>query len=292
MKTKNLLSTICGAVVLVTAVVATGQATPAASGSLVADYEAFARSGVFDPELSNAKAMEMVSKGLFSGNPRLVRLTLEAMGAHALTRRSGEPVVERNFGVVPQLKEFLIAHWHAKLDEEGGIFGMEDPEVVTGLLKEAFENGDNPSVVIATYTPDLSLIPSVLASNFPGDEDVHQLLWEYRPLLQGAPQSDGWILKVFNEGRFKTPEVDQLRITSLESDETMTFVEAAYGLAMSRPEGGLEALISTLRGTDRGIRERALANAIVSYGPEAAIPLLDDEDIERIRKSSPIHIPW
>ena len=305
MKTKkNLLSTICAGAVIVAAAAggaeypkpaAQSQATPAAGGTLEADYEDFARSGVFDPELPNAKALDMVSRGLFSGNPRLVRLTLEAMGGHALARRVGETVVGRNFGAVPQLKEFLIARWRA-LQEGGvirGVEGMEDLEVVAALVKAAIENGGNMWAVVAASNPDLSLIPAVLASSFPGDGDVHQLLWEFRPLLQGAPQADGWMLSLFNDGRFKTPEVDRLRIASLESDEPLTFVEATKGLAMSRPEGGLEALISTLRATgDDIVWERALANAIVSYGPEAAIPLLDDEDIERIRRSSSIYMPW
>ena len=293
MKMKNVLSKTIGGLVLAATTVAAAPPTPADAGTLEADYVDFARSGVFDPQLSNAEAMELVSRGLFSGNPRLVRLTLEAMGAHAITRGAGEVVVERDFSVVPQIKEFLIAYWNTKLAEEGGVFPIEvDQEVVVRHVREAYDSGDSMFAVISSFTPDLSIIPNVLASNFPGDEDVHDLLWEFRPLVQAAPQSDGWMLKMFNAGRFSTPEVDRLRIDSLGSDDLMTFVEASEGLAISRPEGGIEALISTLRDTYGDIRERALAKAIVQYGPEAALPLLDDESIERIRKSSPIHVPW
>ena len=290
MKTKNLLA-ICGSAVL---------AAAAASPQLdEAAYEDFALSGVFDPELSTAEAHGMVSRGVFSSNPRLVRLTLEAMGGHALADRFGGAVVERNFGAIPQLKEFLIARWRDALNETGGTLharGMNDGlEAAGDLLKETLEAGgmNRMWAVTASFNPDLSLIPIVLASSFPGDEDVHRLLWEFHPLLQEAPDADGMILSLFNDGLFKTPEVDRLRIDSLKSDESSTFNEAAKGLAMSRPEGGLEALISALHRTGKydSIREMHLANAIGSYGPEA-IPLLSDEDIKRVRQASLIHLPW
>lgn len=294
MKTKDLLAAICGSAVL-----AAAAAGPGAPQLDEADYEDFALSGVFDPELSTDEALDMVSKGVFSGNPRLVRLTLEAMGGHALSDRFGGAVVERNFGAVPQLKEFLIARWRDALNETGGILharGMDDGlEAAGDLLKEALEAGGMHRMwaVTASFNPDLSLIPIVLASSFPGDDDVHRLLWEFYPLLQEAPDADGKILSLFNDGLFKTPEVDRLRIDSLKSDESSTFNEAAKGLAMSRPEGGLEALISALQGTGKydSIREMHLANAIGSYGPEA-IPLLGDEDIKRVRQASKIHLPW
>ena len=294
MKTKNLLTAICGSAVL-----AAAAAGPGAPQLDEADYEDFALSGVFDPELSTAEAHDMVSRGVFSGNPRLVRLTLEAMGGHALSDRFGEATVERNFGAVPQLKEFLIGRWRDALYETGGTFqprGLDDGlEVAADLLQEAFEAGGIHRMwaVTASFNPDLSLIPIVLASSFPGDEDVHRLLWEFHPLLHESPDADRMILSLFNDGLFKTPEVDRLRIDSLKSDDSSTFNEAAKGLAMSRPEGGLEALVSALQGTGKydSIREMHLADAIGSYGPEA-IPLLSDEDIERVRQASLIHLPW
>lgn len=74
------------------------------AAALEAVYENFARAGVFDPELPNDEANELVAQGLYSGTPRLVRLTVRAMGAHALMRQGGygEPVVERDFAAVPQ----------------------------------------------------------------------------------------------------------------------------------------------------------------------------------------------
>ena len=280
MKT-NTLAAICGsiAVAATTAALANDPAPP--DGALEAVYEDFARSGVFDLELSNAKANELVSQGLFSGNPQLVRLTLRAMGAHALSRGAGT-VVERNFAVVPQIKEFLIALWHTRVAEEGHINLLgDDPQDVSRQVQAAFAAGENLWAATVAFTPDWMLIPRVLAANFPGDDDVHALLWEFDSLTQAPTHPVGWILKVFNEGRFRTPEVDQLRIDGVDADDHFTFVEAAKGLAFSRPERGLEALISALHNNNRPERETLLVDAIVSYGPEA-IPLLNGEGLEHI----------
>ena len=75
--------------------------------------------------------------------------------------------------------------------------------------------------------------------------------------------------------------MDQLRIDGVDADDHFTFVEAAKGLAFSRPDGGLEALISALHNNNHAEREKPLVNAIVSYGPEA-IPLLNEEGLEHI----------
>lgn len=72
----------------------------------------------------------------------------------------------------------------------------------------------------------------------PGDNDVHDLLWEFCSGFQGDPKMAGWILMVFNEGHFKTPEVDRLRIDGLNSDDRFTLMHAARGLATSRTSRG------------------------------------------------------
>ena len=116
MKTKPATTTICGIVAFAAITAGANAGGPAASGSLdVAAYEEFAGSGVFDPELSNSKANDLVSEGLFSGNRDLIRLTVEAMGAHSIARAAGKTVVERRFSAVPQLKEFLISHWRTSV---------------------------------------------------------------------------------------------------------------------------------------------------------------------------------
>ena len=240
------------------------------------DYEGFAKAGVFDPEVSNTKANELVSEGLFSGDPRLVRLTLEALAAHSHGQRLGT-VVGRDFSKVPQLKEFLTEHWRKRISEGDLSRTIED----MGDYLDRTPRTDEPHSMFVRGVANIRdwvLIPSILAASFPGDEHVHDLLWEYYSLSQDVPL-DGWILGFFNEGRFTTPEVDRLRIDHVGSENRATAVLAAEGLALSKPDGGLEALMSALRKYPD--RESFLADAMVSYGPEA-IPLLDEAGLERI----------
>lgn len=252
-----------------------------AAAALEAVYENFARAGVFDPELPNDEANELVAQGLYSGAPRLVRLTVRAMGAHATMGQGGygEPVVERNFAAVPQIKEFLISLWHASDPEN-----YEDGDALD-------VGADNPWVAAAEITPTWALVPRVLAAYFPGDDDVHDLLWEFCSGFQGDPKMAGWILMVFNEGHFKTPEVDRLRIDGLNSDNRFTFMHAARGLAISRTSRGLEALVDVLRRDkestvlssplERRDREKLLVDAILAHGTDA-IPLLDEAGLEHV----------
>ena len=206
-------------------------------------YEDFAKSGVFDPGMSNIQANELVSKGLFGGDPRVVRLVLEALASHSDGRRFGE-VVGRDFHKVPRLKEFLIAHWRKRILEGDLNRSIEDMGDFLDRNPITDEIADEPHAMFVWGTAnaaDWVLIPPILAAAFPGDEDVHDLLWEYDSLSQDVP-SDGWILEFFNQGRFKTPEVDRLRIDSVGNEDRFTAVLAAEGIAFSKPEGGLEAL--------------------------------------------------
>lgn len=257
---------ICGIALAATAALA-DDGPPESDGALEVAYEAFARSGVFDPDLSNQEANELVSQGLFSGNSRLVRLTVRAMAAHALSR-TGAVVVERNFAAVPQLRDFLIAHWRAKAAE--GLDPTFQPAVPRGEEEEAMMKEFTPMAVDAVAeTADWLLVPRILASSFPGDKKVHDFLWyEFAPLVPTPG-----VLMVFNEGRFRTPEVAGLRVASVGAEDYLTSVLAAEGLAFSTPKGGLDALISALRHPD-GRRGKFMMDAIVSYGPEA-IPKLE-----------------
>lgn len=249
-----------------------------ATTALASDvYVDFAKAGVFDPEMSNTQVNELVSNGIRSGDPRLVRLTLEALAAHSGARRFGTAVVARDFAEVPQLKEFLIGHWRKRVAE--GDLSREIGDVDAHLDRNPLTDEPHSMFVRSVGNgTDWVLIPVILAASFPGDEDVHDLLWEYDSLSQDV-ELDGWILGLFNQGGFKTPEVDRLRVESVGNDHRPTSVLAAKGLAMSRPEGGLEALISALRRYPD--RESVLADAIVSYGPEA-IPRLEEAGLEHI----------
>ncbi len=283
MKKTKPLAAICGGILAFAASIALANNHRA----LEKVYEDFARSGVFDSELSNVRANELVYRGLLSDNRRLIRLTMQALGAHAMSRALQAPVVERHFAAVPQLKEVLIARWHDAVVEESYSLVLGDD--VDGLVRATKGlRGNQFMAAMAEFAPDWITIPRVLAANFPGDDDVYALVLEFLEMHPVAQEHAGWSLMFFNQGRFKTPEADRLRIEGLAAGDHFTFVNAVEGLAMSKPEGGLEALISTLRDNARPEREKLLVDAIVSYGPEAAIPMLDEELLGRISRSSPV----
>ena len=242
-------------------------------------YEEFARAGVFDPDVPSAKAKELVAQGLFnSPTPEVEKLTLQALGASAMQRMLGvifpsaivTGVVDRRFDEIPQLRDYLIALWHKKLAEEG----LEEPDDGWAVNSEYF------SAKSAATMPYWSLIPIILTMTFPGDAKVHDFLVEY---VAPLAVDDATLLPLFNGGRFKTPEADALRIAHLGPDDShVIFAWATRGLAMSRPDGGVEALIAALQ-ANKGLSEREpfIVEAIAAYGPEA-IPLLDSAGLEHI----------
>ena len=207
-----------------------------AGGLVEADYEEFEETGVLDPDLSNLKANELVSRGISSDRSSIVELTVRAMGKEAFERALSEAVVARHFSLVPGLKDFLVGYWR-----------------------------DN----IAGFAGGAELVPLTLATHYPGDEDTHRIIWEYH--TNGG--ADFATLMALNAGRFKTPEADRLRIDSLSSDDYLTFAGGALGIAISTPIGGIEAIVSALKNNPLSARMPATDVAILAYGPEA-IPVL------------------
>ena len=111
-------------------------------------------------------------------------------------------------------------------------------------------------------------MPLILAVHYPGDEEVYHMIWD----LFADSGSANAALVALNAGRFKTSEADRLRMESLASDEISTFAMAAQGIGMSKPEGGLEALVSALKTNPISVGVSTKL-AILAYG-DAALPVL------------------
>lgn len=188
-----------------------------------------------------------------------------AMGSERSNLGLSLVVVERNFAAVPQLKEFLIARWDVKVAEEGHISLLGKPDDSLPRMRNmvADDNRERLWGSMAAALPDWLLIPRVLVAYFPGDPDVERLLWKLEPHVPHG----GAFLTLFNQGRFTTPEVDRKRIEAVGGDDYSASVVAAKGLALSRPEGGIDALVSALRKHPE--RASFLVDTLVSFGPEA-----------------------
>ena len=225
-----------GVIMLVLCGSLAGGAMANEASPLADDYEEFVESGVFDPELSNPKADEMVFRGISSDNQRIVELTVRAMGEHAMQRALEGAVVARSFSLVPGLHDFLTGYWHDNLDDFGG---------------------------------GAQFVPLILALYFPGDEEAYRIAWEYRAHGGGL----GWTVLCLNAGRFRTDDADRLRIESLASDDFLTFGIGALGIAMSKPEKGLDAIVSSLVDNPLSATIPATRGAIAAYGADA-LPVL------------------
>ena len=151
-------------------------------------------------------------------------------------------VVARTFSQVPGLKEFLIGYWHDNIGYD--------------------------------WDGTAAVAPTILAVHFPGDEDVHRLIWEQHALTGNVFGT----LVVLNAGRFGTPEADALRIESLSSDDMIVFVAGALGLAISKPEKGLDALIESLKSNPLAVEMLATRRAFAAYGEAAISPLQKEID--------------
>ena len=66
------------------------------------------------------------------------------------------------------------------------------------FAKEALDNSHNLWVTMVPFIPDLSIIPAVLATHFPGDEDVYGLLGSDERLA--FIEAKGWPCRNPNEG--------------------------------------------------------------------------------------------
>ena len=224
----------------ITIILLAAAASAAANEPTEADFEEFAETGVLDPDIGTFKAIELVQRGISSDQPRIVELTVRAMGRGAFELASYGEVVQRPFHLVPGLKEFLVAYWQDNA-----------AELTTGSSRGA------------------RLVPLILAVHYPNDEDAYNVIMEARAF----GSVDYWTLMALNAGRFKTPEADELRIASLSSEDYLTFASGALGIAMSKPSGGIEALVSALKSNPLSPRMLATESAILAYGPEA-VPAL------------------
>ncbi len=215
-----------------------------APGPTEADYEAFAED-VLDPEFPDAKVRELVMRGLSNGEPRIVELTVRAIGEHAVRGALHTPVVTRSFSLVPGLHGFLTDYWRDELaDFIGG--GVE-------------------------YSGGVEYVPLILATHFPPNDDLYRMIWEFHAHSGSAFAT----LLALNAGRYTTREADRLRMDSLTGDDILAFAAGALGIVMSKPKGGLEAVVSSLKHNPLSATMPVTKVAIRAYGRDA-LPVLRD----------------
>ena len=222
-----------------------GAADEVADTLLAWSEEATAPGGILDPELTTLAANEIVLRGITSDDPRDVDRTVWGMGMHAMSVALHEPVVSRSFSLIPGLKAFLIDYWNAALRNSPG----------------------SPTAPTATGW----MAPVILAAQYPRDEDVYRIVWDYH-----AHRGDAFsALMCLNVGRYNTPEANRMRMDALASSDSMTYAAGALGIEMAKPPGGVDALLAALRDNPLGASMLVTKKALAAYGPEAVPKLLE-----------------
>ena len=248
-------------------------------------YKDFWKQGVLDASVSNHTANEIVLAGITSNDAEIVNWTIKAL-AHPATIIANDhrispygPVPSRSFPEVPGLKEFLIDHWMKQHEENG--YNNGDSLLQSIELKDG-ENDLPPDVlweVLAERVIGWPSIPQILCVFWPGDADVHQLLW----YLQDTEMSSNHhvaTLSLLNTGKFVTPEADAFRIshlsgpTSVNFDSYIAVGKAAEGLALNRPIDALPLLLTA--GKEHLLAKDWVLVALSGYAEDQLMPYADD----------------
>ncbi len=255
-----------------------------ASAQDIDRYEDFWKQGVLDIRVSNQTANDIVLAGITSNNADVVNLTIKAMG-HLITTRGLNipipygPVPMRAFQKVPGLKEFLINHWMEQYESHGYIQESLEgghPDLMA-YAEEADLNGIALFEEIEKRTIGWTRIPVILCTWWPGDSDVHELLW-YRQ--ETEPDMYEATLYLLNVGNFITPEADAFRIRHLswpsDSDDGVFVAvgDAAVGLAMNHPIEALPHLIAA--GEEHPWAIESIWVALSSYDDDKLVPYAED----------------
>ena len=233
------------------------------SPSAVAGFERFLTDMPDLAKMSDEEAMAFVQDGIRGDDPDTPILAIgmiamfgsmeDWMPALAEDFRGVPGRLEtprRQFSAVPDLRDFLM-------DYVGS--SSQEAEELTKLTVERQEfTWDAPTQRLMALT----MGSVALAAYFPKDPVVHDFLidWWHR-------DSDARIVQMLYTGRFTTEAADEIRITALDSDNIVSVVAAAKGLALSGRDTGLTALLANLHRRDFALL--TVVEAIASFGVQA-----------------------
>ena len=236
-----------------------------ASAQNVDRYKYFESDGILDTGVSNETANAMVRDGIASGNVEIVNLSIRALGrlsghaAHDFPSPHGS-LPSRSFQQVDGLKRFLMDHWYEQHEKSGynvreamfRAMGSKDGVNLElsladlGLEETDKPTGDDIAAAMQEKWLPWTMIPQILCVFWPGDSDVHTLLWDFHS-RDRSPEISLTILLLLNTGKFTMDEDNAFRIDQLNGVGELAggaAMLAAEGLALSRPVDALPSLVS------------------------------------------------
>ena len=245
-------------------------------------FRHFMEEGVVDPGLPAAAANELVAEGMANGRAEVVELTLKAMVQHAMFIANEDedwlrrPAVfpNREFALVPGLREFLIDHW--------GVRNRETGRNTTAVLERKtnsippMDDVERFGEEVRERIPGWISIPMLLAVYWPGHLAVEQFLYEMQE-SDGSPHITHTTLALLNDGKFTSEQANSFRVRELAGSDELRHVavsHAAKGLALSRPEYALPLLIAA--GAEHPAAINDVREAVAGYA-DAQLALYADE---------------
>ena len=228
------------------------------------------REGIFDPEVPNDRVHELISQGIKHDDPKIVHCSLSAVVWYAsltshwrverIERKPPSP--DRQLGKIPDLYDLMVGLWEKGWKESDGVV----PEAQYPDNHD--ERMEHRTGCIAP-DPIWTSLSLTMASIFPGDEKVYDIIWKDLP--QTGP---GSLLIGLFEGKFNNPKDQQYRIDFLTDRETELYWSslAARSLGDFRSEQGLETLATTLEDKKMkwGTPQLVIVEAMMKYEADAA----------------------
>ena len=261
----------------------------AAQRSEVERYEHLKSIAIFDPNVSNESVNQLLRSGLFSDDPTIVGLSLQAINGyaeHVLEDRSGPfgSVPNRTIDQIPGLKQELLDVWRKEHSKHGfnvseifqnQILSKEVQTFIQNTSKARTPSPDHLGREISELveqrikeTHPWIEIPVTLCVFWPEDDNLHELIWEYREKDSSVDSTA--LLYLLNLGKFVTPEANDYRIDRLVAYpiQTSAYIDrvislAATGLALSHPPRAIENLIQA--GLDHIEPRMAVITTLAGY---------------------------
>ena len=169
---------------------------------------------------------------------------------------------ERPFANISDLKEMLINKWNENYADSGynlrlalvQSLGSTDgrsitiPNSIIEGLNGKIQDQNALARLLREQTPAWIKIPIVLSAYWPGDTEVHALIWEFY-LKDQSPDVVFQTMRWLNNGMFSTDKDNKLRIDQLirrdltHPSEIILIQLATQGLAYSKPVEAIPFLI-------------------------------------------------
>ena len=236
-------------------------------------YDWLSYEGIYDPEIDNELVNEVLEEALFGDDSDISNAAIGAIGWYVARLRTerwqpleDDPLADRDLQSIPGFRKFLVESWTEEYEK--------NPNYIADMTDTDWSNTwevRNERTVIRLDKVWMT-IPGILASLFPKDSDVHDILWKTYD-----PRQIYQMLSRLEAGEFTTIKATDFRIEVLLNEEAEHFeiATAARGLGLFQSKKGLDALLTRLRNKEEPTTAIAhIVEAIVAHGTKA-VPFAD-----------------